>query len=297
VERLNGGTSPTRKSQAEIISSLRQNFKLEHLLLIAGIARSTYFYHAAQGAIEDKYSDIKQKISKIFNRHKGRYGYRRIMYALRNLGYFVNHKLVLRLMKAMGLKSIVRPKKYRSFKGEIGKAFDNVLNRDFSADTPNSKWTTDVTEFKIGGEKLYLSPILDLFNGEIIAFSTSVRPVYKMVQSMLETAISKLKPNEKPLIHSDQGWQYRMQHFQGTLCQNNLVQSMSRKGNCIDNAPMESFFAILKTEMFHGAKFNSVKHLESEIKDYINYYNNDRIKTKLNGQSPTHFRMGLYPTT
>jgi len=293
VECLNEGKSETRKSQAEIISSLRQSHKLEHLLNVAKLARSTYFYHEARASVCDKYSELKQHIKAIFKRHKGCYGYRRITFAIRKFGIIINHKLVMKLMQNLGLKSHVRKKKYRSYKGAIGKIADNIIKRDFSSQTPNTKWVTDVTEFNVSGEKLYLSPIMDLFNGEIIAYSTSRRPTYDAVKNMLQKAISILKPSEKPLLHSDQGWQYQMPHYREYLKKSGLTQSMSRKGNCLDNAAMESFFAILKTECFHGKKFASISELNRTIKEYINYYNNDRIKAKLNGLSPVQFRTRL----
>lgn len=253
------------------------------------MARSTYFYHQSRSGV-DKHADLKQHIRQIYHQHKGRYGYRRITLALRRLGMIINHKCVQRLMQMMGLKSRIRVVKYRSYKGEVGKIADNVLKRDFKAERPNQKWTTDVTEFKVEGEKLYLSPVMDLFNGEIIAFQTQRRPMFGLVKDMLNDAINKLKPNERPLVHSDQGWQYQMRYYQQQLKENGLTQSMSRKGNCLDNAAMESFFGILKSECFHGQKFTSIDELEQTVKEYIHYYNHDRIKVKLKGLSPVEYR-------
>lgn len=259
------------------------------------MARSTYFYHQQSFKAGDKYTDLKQQIKTVYHQHKGRYGYRRITLALRNLGMIVNHKCVQRLMQLMALKSRIRAVKYRSYKGKIGKVADNVLQRQFKADRPNhlrssAAQVTDVTEFNVRGEKLYLSPIMDLFNGEIITFKTQRRPVYSLVKDMVEDALNKLKPDEKPIIHSDQGWQYQMRHYQQQLEQYGIKQSMSRKGNCLDNAAMESFFGILKSECFHGHEFASVEELEHTVKDYIHYYNHDRIKVKLKGLSPVQYR-------
>ncbi len=254
------------------------------------MARSTYFYHEQQSKLDDKYSDLKQKIRVIYHKHKGRYGYRRITLALKHLGLVINHKCVQRLMQSMQLKSRIRVVKYRSYKGHVGRIADNVLQRKFKADKPNQKWVTDVTEFKIRGEKLYLSPIMDLFNGEIIAFQTQRRPLFGLVKDMLDNALSKLKPDEKPILHSDQGWQYQMRHYQQQLKQHGLTQSMSRKGNCLDNASMESFFGILKSECFYGEEFQSVDELEQTVKEYIHYYNHERIKVKLKGLSPVEYR-------
>ena len=254
------------------------------------MSRSTYYYHVQAFEHEDKYIDLKQQIKTIYHQHKGRYGYRRMTYALRNLGMMINHKCVLRLMQLMGLKSRIRAVKYRSYQGQVGKIADNVLQRQFKANRPNQKWATDVTEFNVHGEKLYLSPIIDLFNGEIITFQTQRRPHYDLVKNMLGNALSKLKPDEKPILHSDQGWQYQMRHYQQQLKVHGLIQSMSRKGNCLDNAVMESFFGILKSECFYGEEFKSVDELEQTVKDYIHYYNHERIKVKLKGLTPVQYR-------
>ena len=193
-------------------------------------------------------------------------------------------------MGLLGLKSLVRPKRYRSFKGEVGQTAPNELQRQFTAEAANQKWVTDVTEFNVGGEKLYLSPVLDLYNGEIIAFETSKRPVFELVSSMLKKALRRLGPDDKPMLHSDQGWQYRMPAYQRQLQERQLVQSMSRKGNCHDNAAMESFFGVLKSEFFYLNKFDSVDALRDGLSDYIHYYNHDRIKLKLKGLSPVQYR-------
>ena len=171
------------------------------MLRAAHMARSTYFHHEKQSKSEDKYADLKQQIQAIYHSHKGRYGYRRITLALRNIGTVVNHKCIQRLMQSMKLKSHIRAVKYRSYKGEVGKIAKNVLQRKFKANRPNQKWVTDVTEFNVRGEKLYLSPVMDLFNGEIIAFQTGRRPIFGLVKDMLQKSMDKLKSNEKPLIH------------------------------------------------------------------------------------------------
>jgi putative transposase len=260
------------------------------LLKLAKLARSTFYYQLEALQAEDKYQQIKQQIRTLFDRHKGRYGYRRITAGLRQLGHQVNHKTVQRLMGVLGLKSLVRPKKYRSFKGEVGQAAPNKLQRQFKAEAANQKWVTDVTEFNVAGEKLYLSPVLDLYNGEIVAFETSRRPVFELVSSMLKKALARLRQDDKPMLHSDQGWQYRMPAYQRQLQERQLVQSMSRKGNCHDNAAMESFFAVLKSEFFYLNRFDSVDELRDGLASYIHYYNHDRIKLKLKGLSPVQYR-------
>jgi putative transposase len=238
----------------------------------------------------DRHASLRARIKSIFDAHKGRYGYRRVTAALRRLGETVNHKTVQRLMVDMGLKSEVRPKKYRSYRGEAGRVAPDLIQRQFAAECANQKWVTDVTEFTVAGEKLYLSPVMDLFNGEIVAFETARRPLFKLVESMLVKALSRLQEEERPILHSDQGWQYQMPAWQRRLQAHNLDQSMSRKGNCLDNAAMESFFAILKSEFFHPNHFDSVASLQDGINDYIHYYNNERIKLKLKGLSPVQYR-------
>ena len=254
------------------------------------MARSTFYYRQKTSALADRHAALKDSIKAVFTLHKGRYGYRRITAALCRLGQHVNHKTVQRLMGQMGLKSLVRPKKYRSYKGAAGRIAPDLLKRQFKAEAANLKWVTDVTEFNVAGEKLYLSPVMDLFNGEIIAFETARRPVFKLVEGMLTKALEKLKCGEKPILHSDQGWQYQMPAYQSQLQTRNIVQSMSRKGNCLDNAAMESFFAVLKSELFHPNTFESPQSLKAGIEEYIHYYNHDRIKMKLKGLSPVQYR-------
>ena len=272
------------------MQELRQQYPIAGLLTLAGLARSTFYYQQKARLVDDKYVDLKQSIRALYERHQGRYGYRRITAALQQLGTSVNHKTIQRLMQELGLKSLVRIKKYRSYKGDVGRAAPNILQRQFDAQEANQKWVTDVTEFKVAGEKLYLSPVMDLYNGEIIAFETSKRPVFEMVSKMLKKALAKLGTKDKLILHSDQGWQYRMPAYQRLLEQNQVEQSMSRKGNCLDNAAMESFFAVLKTEYFYLNKFKTVEELQDGLVAYIQYYNHDRIKLKLNGLSPVQYR-------
>ncbi|MBS1166728.1 MAG: family insertion sequence transposase protein [Proteobacteria bacterium] len=233
---------------------------------------------------------MKATIRSIFEAHKGRYGYRRVTAAIRGCGEVVNHKTVQQLMVEMGLKSLVRPKKYRSYKGHRGHVAPDLLRRQFTAEGMNQKWTTDVTEFNVAGEKLYLSPVMDLHNGEIIAFETARRPIFKLVKDMLDKALSTLDEADGPILHSDQGWQYQMPAWSSMLKSRNIKQSMSRKGNCLDNAAMESFFATLKSEFFHPNRFDSIESLRDGVEDYIRYYNNDRIRMKLKGLSPVQYR-------
>lgn len=239
----------------------------------------------------DKYFELKEVIKQIFHENKGRYGYRRITLELHNRGYSVNHKTVQKLMRICNLKCELRKRKYRSYKGEVGKIAPNELKRDFKADKPNQKWVTDVTEFAISDQKVYLSPILDLFNGEIISYNLSLHPNFQQTMDMLDKAFNKIPDGTKLILHSDQGWQYQMKSYQKRLRDKGIIQSMSRKGNCLDNAVMENFFGLLKTEMFYKHEFRSVKHLMAEIESYIDYYNNKRIKGKLKGLSPVQYRI------
>lgn len=269
---------------------LRQSHRLSVLLQVAGLPRSTYHYQLKVQAVPDKYADLKQRIQAIYARHHGRYGYRRITAELRQRGTRVNHKTVQNLMQQQALKARVRIKKYRSYRGESNAAVSNVLQRQFHADRPNQKWVTDVTEFNVRGEKLFLSPVMDLYNGEIVAYQTARRPCFELVSGMLRKALARLRGEDKPLLHSDQGWQYQMSAWRRALHDRGLVQSMSRKGNCLDNAAMESFFGTLKSELFHLTRFTSIEQLQRALKGYIYYYNHQRIRLKLKGLSPVQYR-------
>ncbi|MEM8522937.1 IS3 family transposase [Flavobacterium sp. PL12] len=273
---------------------LRHKFDLEILLHQTNMARSSFYYHQKQFDLPDKYKKIKELIKTIYHQHKGRYGYRRITDELQNRAIIINHKTVLRLMKLLGLKSIIRVKKYKSYKGENGKIAPNLLERKFKATAPNQKWATDITEFNVSGNKLYLSPIIDLFNQEIISYELTERPVFNQIVMMLNKAFKKIPNNTNLMLHSDQGWQYQMKRYQYLLKEKGIIQSMSRKGNCLDNAIIENFFGTLKSEMFYTQKFKSIKQLKIEIDKYIIYYNNERIKSNLNKMSPIKYRAHYY---
>ena len=269
-------------------------FRLDLLLKTAYLARSTYYYHLKQLDQLDKNQELKTEIQAIYNEHKGNYGYRRIHLELRNRGYMVNHKRVQRLMKILGLTARIRRKrKYSSYQGEIGKKAENLIQRQFEASKPMEKCYTDVTEFAIpaSSQKLYLSPVLDGFNSEIIAYHLSTSPNLEQVKTMLEKAFID-KRYENTILHSDQGWQYQHDSYHRFLESKGIQPSMSRKGNSPDNGMMESFFGILKSEMFYGYEktFKSLNQLEQAIVDYIDYYNNKRIKVKLKGLSPVQYR-------
>jgi putative transposase len=243
----------------------------------------------------DKYSEVKGQITNIYQENQGRYVYRRITQELRNRGHIINHKTVQRLMKALGLFCRVRMKKYRSYKGEVGKIAPNLLERDFEATAPNQKWVTDVTEFSLFGEKLYLSTILDLFSRYIVSYTLSARPLLSMTMDMLHQAFVQIPDGLNLIIHSDQGWQYQHKHYQNMLESKGVRQSMSRKGNCLDNAVMENFFGLLKSELLYLQEFHSMERFKAEIINYMDYYNNRRIKLKLKGLPPAiHRRQALF---
>ena len=273
-----------------MIWELRHEHNLSLLLEVAGIPRSTYYYHVKHRNDEDKYAELKEKIANIFYENKGRYGYRRITMELKKQGYSVNHKTVQQLMRETGLICKVRLKKYHSYKGEVGKVAPNLLERDFTAKAPNEKWVTDITEFSLFGQKLYLSPILDLHSSDIVSYTISDRPVLTMVMDMAKHALEALPPEAKPILHSDQGWQYQHKHYQKLLKDHGVVQSMSRKGNCLDNAVMENFFGILKSELLYLKEFDSLNQFKQELIEYLDYYNNRRIKVKLKGLPPAVHR-------
>ena len=269
---------------------LRQEFSLTILLDIAQLPRATFYYHLKRMKRVDKYETAKREITAIYHENKGRYGYRRITMVLHDRNLPLNHKTVQRLMKELGLICHVRMKKYCSYNGKVGKIAPNLLNRDFHADKPNQKWVTDVTEFRLFGEKLYLSPILDLHSSDLVSYTISDRPVLSMVTTMLDEAFVKIPAGTNLILHSDQGWQYQHKQYQRMLREKGVRQSMSRKGNCLDNAVIENFFGLLKSELLYLQEFRSMEHFKQELIEYLDYYNNCRIKAKLKGLPPAIHR-------
>ncbi|MDG9191087.1 IS3 family transposase [Streptococcus pneumoniae] len=289
---IEGGKRERRKT--EIVQELMTEFSLVLLLKSIKLARWTYYYHLKQLDKTDKDQELKAEIQSIFIEHKGNYAYRRVHLELRNRAYLVNHKRVQGLIKVLNLQAKMRQKrKYSSHKGDVGKKAENLIQGQFEGSKTMEKCYTDVTEFAIPAstQKLYLSPVLDGFNSEIIAFNLSTSPNLEQVKSMLEQAFTE-KYYENTILHSDQGWQYRHDSYHRFLESKGVQASMSRKGNSQDNGMMESFFGILKSEMFYGYEktFKSLNQLEQAIVDYIDYYNNKRIKVKLKGLSPVQYR-------
>lgn len=262
-------------------------------MTFAEIPLSTYYDLVKKMNRPDPDAELKAEIQAVYSEHEGLYGYRRIRDELANRGKKVNHKKVGRIMKELGLKCIVRMKKYKSYKGKVGKIAPNILNRNFTAKAQNEKLVTDSTEFKLFGKKLYLSPVLDLFNGEIITDTIGSRPTYSLVSEMLEKALEKLPEEHQLRMHSDQGSHYQMKQYRHALESRGIVQIMSRKGNCYDNSVMENFFGIMKSEFLYLKEFESVEHFKLELEKYITYYNTKRLKAKLK-MSPVQYRTHFY---
>ena len=270
------------------------------------LSKSSYYYTVKTLEKDDEDIEIKERITSIYNENKGRYGYRRITLVLKNQGEAINHKRVKRLMKVLGLFGITPKAKYRSYKGDMNGTVKNLLldkkvdevnhkttyERNFTTTGCNQKWATDVSEFHISTGKLYLSPIIDIHNGEIVSFDISINPNYAQITNMLNKAFSRFDNLDGLIMHSDQGWQYQMQHYHKSFQDKGILQSMSRKGNCLDNSVMENFFGKMKNEMFYGHEyeFESLEHLKREMEEYITYYNEKRIMVKLKGLTPLQAR-------
>lgn len=277
--------------KVQAVISLKADHPLDLLLDAAGLARSTYFYHRLRLARPDPRARLKTAINDAFTEAKGRYGHRRIHLELVKCGWQVAKKTVLKLMREMGLLCRVRRRRrYNSFKGENGQIAPNLLDRDFNADEPNQKWVTDVTEFHIGQSKIYLSPVMDLFDRSIIAYTWADSPTLRLTNTSLEVALSTLRAGEHPLVHSDQGFQYQHISWRTLLTGAGAKQSMSRKATCLDNAVIEGFFGHLKEELFNHTHFSDVDSFTTELDDYLHWYNNVRIHTRLPGLSPAKYR-------
>jgi len=209
-----------------------------------------------------------------------------------NRGFTVNHKKVQRLMHKFSLKGKRPKEKYHSYKGNVGKTADNIINRDFLATKPDEKWTTDVSQFNLPFGKCYLSPILDMYTNEIISYDLSLHPNFEQITSMLDKAYQDHSDLTGLIFHSDQGWQYQNARYVTSLKDHGIIQSMSRKGNCIDNCIMETFFGRMKTEMFYGHEkdYQTFKEFSKAVDEYIYYYNNQRIQKKTKWMPPALFR-------
>lgn len=277
--------------KVQALIALKADFPLPVLLQAASLARSTFFYHQARIQGPDPQEFIKAAVREIFEKNHGRYGHRRVHTEMVKQGWTVAKKTVLKLMRSLNLVCKVRRKKrYNSYQGGQGRVAPNVLNREFEADAPNRKWVTDVTEFSVGDRKLYLSPVMDLFDRQIISYSISPSPNLELTNNSLRQALACLEDNQQPLVHSDQGFQYQHVSWRKLLQEAGASQSMSRKGNCYDNAVMENFFGHLKEELFHHVRYLSTDALVGALHEYIRWYNTERISTKLKGLSPVQYR-------
>ena len=296
----------TIEEKVTIVCELRLKYPLKILLKISGLKRSTYYYTLSKTNKDMKNDEIMNNIINIFYTHKERYGYRRIALELRNIGYTINHKKVKRLMSVMELYGKTPKAKYKSYKGDMNGTIKNLLlnkvvdeenhktyyERNFNTTSCNEIWLTDVSEFHIAAGKLYLSPILDLHNREIVSFNISTTPNFEQTKDMLNKAFEKYDNLNNLIFHSDQGWQYQMQSYHEMLEEKRIQQSMSRKGNCLDNSPMENFFEKMKNEMFYGYEytFETLDDLKIAMEEYIDYYNTQRITAKLKGLTPVQYR-------
>ena len=272
------------------VLALKAEHSLTTLLTVASLARSTFFYHQARLDTADKHAALKAEIQRFFHHFAGRYGHRRIHDRLRRTGWVVSKKTVLKLMRALGLRCQIRRKRYTSFKGKIGQIAANRLERDFTTTAPNQKWVTDVTEFRVGERKVYLSTVMDLFDRQIIGHTTGTSPNLVLTNTSLRQALVGLPSDQKPIVHSDQGCQYASQTYKDLLARHSLVASMSRKGNCWDNAVMERFFLNLKMERVWLRDYANHPEAQADIADYIvNFYNAVRLHSTLGYQSPCQY--------
>ena len=258
-----------------------------------GLSKSTYYYEIGKtDKVQERNADITSEITTIFHEHKGRYGVRRVYQELMKRGFHVNHKRVQRIMNLLGLAGKRPKEKYHSYRGEVGKVADNIINRDFSTKKPLEKWTTDVSQFNLSWGKCYFSPILDMNSNEIISYNLSLSPNMEQIKDMLHKAFERFPSVKGLIMHSDQGWQYQHETYRKELQKYGVVQSMSRKGNCYDNCIMETFFGRLKNEMFYGfeLEYTSFESFSAAIDEYIDYYNNRRIQAKTKWMPPSKFR-------
>ena len=266
---------------------------MKYLLKAMGMAKSTYYYELSKtDAVAERNEKLMSEIRAIFEENKQRYGVRRVYAELKNRGYNVNHKRIQRLMHNMELFGKRPKEKYHSYKGEVGKVADNIINRDFTTTAPLQKWTTDVSQFNFSWGKCYISPILDMNNNEVISYDLALHPNLEQTVRMLDRAFEKFPSVEGLIFHSDQGWQYQHAYYRNALKEHGIIQSMSRKGNCYDNCIMETFFGRLKNEMYYGheKEYASFEEFSIAVDEYIDYYNNKRIQAKTKWMPPVKYR-------
>jgi transposase InsO family protein len=289
-------TTLKNREKAVIIDVLKSKYSLPELCRKLCLAKSSYYYQKKVMHAEDKYHELRKHICELFHRNRGVFGYRRIHTLLQNEGTTVSEKVVRRIMKQEKLIIKVKKKrKYNSYQGEITPAVNNLIKRDFRADKPNQKWLTDITEFSIKAGKVYLSPIIDCFDGMPISWTIGTSPNAGLANTMLRNAIATLAPNEKPIVHSDRGCHYRLPEWIKIMDDAGLTRSMSKKGCSPDNSACEGFFGHLKTEMFYGHNWDkfSVEEFIQELDSYMHWYCKERIKSTLGGLSPLDYRRSM----
>ena len=269
-------------------------YKVQIICEILGLNRSSYYKWKNREIPEKEYKD--QELCELIIEYDSTYnhilGYRRMtMYInrLNNTNY--SWKYIRRLMRILGIKSKIRQKRYNYIKVKPEQVGENILARDFSSNYPNEKWLTDVTEFKVIGQKpkIYLCSILDLYDKSIVAYTISFRNDNKLVFDTFDKAIT-LNPTAKPIFHSDRGFQFTSKTFKFKLDQQGMIQSMSRVGKCIDNGPMEAFWGTIKSEMYYLNKFYTTDNLINSIIEYIEFYNNKRFQAILKSLTPIEYR-------
>lgn len=282
--------------KAVVIDAVEDKYPLHQLLKCLCMAKSSYYYQKSVMKQSDKYDELRIQIKIIFQENRNCYGYRRIHGELKKIGITVSEKIVRRIMKEEDLTvPTKRIKKYSSYKGEITPEVDNIINRNFHAEQPNTKWLTDITEFAIPAGKVYLSPVIDCFDGMVVKWNIGTTPDSILVNKMLEDAIGTLLPSEHPLVHTDRGCHYRWPGWIERMQAAGLTRSMSKKGCSPDNAACEGFFGRLKNEMFYGCSWVGVPMDDfiNEINSYIEWYNTKRIKQSLGYMSPVEYRHSL----
>lgn len=287
----------TNREKTLLVDALRPVHALPHLLARLGLARSSYFYHRAQLQAGDKYAQLRQAIMSHFEANYRCYGYRRIHAALARQHLRISEKVVRRLMKQEQLvATCARRRRYSSYQGELDVAPENLVDRDFHAVAPNRKWLTDITEFQLPAGKVYLSPMIDCFDGLVVSWSVGVRPDAELVNTMLDAAIEAIGGTaDRPIVHSDRGAHYRWPGWLARMGEAQLLRSMSRKACSPDNAACEGFFGRLKNEMYYRRNWvdTTLEEFMRQLDSYIRWYNQHRIKLSLGALSPIEYRQRL----
>lgn len=284
----------SNREKAVLIDAVRNKYRLKELLIELKISKSSYCYRESSLQKPDKYILLREQITKIFIENYASYGYRRIHGILARIGHHVSEKVIRRIMREECLiVKIAEQKKYSSYKGEISPDVPNILKRNFHAESPNQKWLTDITEFHIPAGKVYLSPIIDCFDGSAVSWSIGTAPDADLVNGMLDNAISTISDGEFPIVHSDRGCHYRWPGWIDRMNVAGLTRSMSKKACSPDNSACEGFFGRLKNEMFYGRSWigTSIDEFVSALDNYLHWYNEKRIKASLGYLSPLEYRM------